>query len=623
MISTPEEAVSARVQYGSLNKAAEATGTPRITLQRLHRVATGEGLVEPPKVGGQFITYPCSLEHFAKLYDENGKSIRAMTRILGISNRVVDRMLDEAIAAGCFKTLPPTSKTKTVEEKMVKLTEGRVAPPKVRQFSRPAPGQVNRYIFTCAQNDTKIHSKLWENILALAEHYGAEVFVSRFTYMKSGLGARGDKAQFTKKGETLYGGDSLTWDPALDPYILDERAKVATGLEWCGEQNILPTKARPLSGFETYTGRSSGIFPHPKIAMESIASSRHEPTKFNYTTGCVTLRNYIQRTAGLKAEFHHVYGALLVEVDSDGDWFCRQLKGSNDGTIHDLDLRVKNGIVEKGDWVEAVLWGDIHVANLDTVVSDVAFGPGGILDTLKPKYQFMGDVLDFRSRSHHDIKDPHIVFHKHVWGLEDVEQELVDTGLFLADTRRPWCQTVVVDSNHHNHLGRWLKEQNGLKDPVNAEFWMRMQTRVLELIRQTGKPDCNYLREGLQVVGADTDSIRFLDEDESFVICSRDGEGGIECGLHGDLGPNGSRGSSRNLSRSGRKANIGHSHSANIVDGIYQAGTFSILNPDYTRGPSSWSHSYIVTYGNGARFVGTVTNGKWRADPALHKTATS
>jgi hypothetical protein len=59
--------------------------------------------------------------------------------------------------------------------------------------------------------------------------------------------------------------------------------------------------------------------------MKSVASVKSDPTKFNWTTGTVTLRNYIQKKAGQKAEFHHCYGALLVEVDSTGAWGVRQL----------------------------------------------------------------------------------------------------------------------------------------------------------------------------------------------------------------------------------------------------------------------------------------------------------
>jgi hypothetical protein len=37
------------------------------------------------------------------------------------------------------------------------------------------------------------------------------------------------------------------------------------------------------------------------------------------------------------------------------------------------------------------------------------------------------------------------------------------------------------------------------------------------------------------------------------------------------------------------------------------------LRWDYTKGPSNWTHSHIVTYTNGKRTIVTIYNGKWRA----------
>lgn len=100
--------------------------------------------------------------------------------------------------------------------------------------------------------------------------------------------------------------------------------------------------------------------------------------------------------------------------------------------------------------------------------------------------------------------------------------------------------------------------------------------------------------------------VKFLDIDQDFSVLD------IQMGMHGDLGPNGSRGSALSLSRTGQRANIGHSHSACIVDGIYQAGVCQ-LDMAYAKGPSSWSVSHIVTYESGKRAILTDWGGKlWR-----------
>ena len=74
------------------------------------------------------------------------------------------------------------------------------------------------------------------------------------------------------------------------------------------------------------------------------------------------------------------------------------------------------------------------------------------------------------------------------------------------------------------------------------------------------------------------DGIEFLDEEDSYVIA------GVEHAMHGHRGTNGVRGSRANLSQIGDKLNIGHSHSAGITDGTYQAGVTGKLDMGYNRG---------------------------------------
>ncbi len=488
------------------------------------------------------------------------------------------------------------------------VVRGRVHATPRSDLGVPSAGTVRRFLFTCAQSNTYLHEATWGNLLALKQHYDAHLYVSTFTYDLASYGKQAVKRGRAKgsheTGEPWY-------DPRLAPYILDESVVVAPGLVWCGEMNILPTAVNPLAGFESYTGRKSGIFPHVKFAMASIASGKHEGTKFNYTTGTVTQRNYIAKTAGLKAEFHHGYGALLVEVDSDGNWFCRQLNADSEGTIHDLDLRIEGGAVTHGRRVEGITWGDIHVGTVPADVLRAYWGAGGVMDTLRSKYQFLHDVLDFRSRNHHDARDPHKTFRKHIEGTDNVCDELVQVADFISKTAyREWCQTVVVESNHDNAMQRWLKEGDYKTDPKNAVFFLKAQLRVYQAIQRRDK-NFHLLKWTMHELLGYHNAI-YLQADDSFILCP-DANGGIECGMHGHLGPDGSRGNLRSFARMGRKSNTGHSHSAAIIDGAYRAGVTGALEQGYNAGPSSWSHSSILTYENGKRAVLTFWNGKWRA----------
>lgn len=462
---------------------------------------------------------------------------------------------------------------------------------------------VRRYICTSAQNNTRIHRPTWQSLMTLAAHWGAEVLVSRFTYNRNAY------MQPEKPGHGPLTDEDLWYDSRLAPYFSDERVELAPGLMWCGEMNILPTAVRPLSGFDGYTGRRSGIFPHVKVAMECIPSGKSEGTKLNFTTGTVTQRNYIQKKAGLKAEFHHVYGALLVEVDTKGRWFCRQLNADSQGVIHDLHVRVDGTELTTGNKVVAINWGDIHVAQMDPGLTELMWGEGGMIDVLLPDYQFMHDLVDFRSRNHHDTGNPHAMFARYISGEESVREELEAVVKFMDKANRNWCDMVVVDSNHDNALTRWLAEGDYKRDPVNAIFFLEAQLRKYKAIEDRDE-SFHMIEWALRHLGCC--DARFLRQDESFVLL-KERSGGIECGMHGHLGPNGARGSPRGLARMGRRANTGHTHTAAIIDGLYVAGTAAGLDHGYNKGPSSWTNSHIVTYANGKRAIVTMYEGAWRA----------
>lgn len=479
--------------------------------------------------------------------------------------------------------------------------------PKPVSVKTPKRGKKRCFIFSSAQNGTEIHEEFLDNLEAYADYLGAEIHISGFTY---------NKALFEDHSKKV-----ADFHPRVKPYLANHQFDIVGKLMFCGEQNTLPTATDPLSGFEAYTRSKWGIFPHPRVQMKSIATMFRAPPKIIMTTGAVTRRNYIKKKAGFKAEFHHVIGALLVEVDDDGDFFCRHLIAEKDGSFQDLTIRVDDGEVTDGHRVEAITWGDVHAERLDPRVTQGSWGldrklqlvfDDNMLSVLSPKYQFFHDVLDFRRRNHHNIGDPHFMFEMWVRGTERVEEEIAKVGEFLRATSRPYCGSYVVDSNHDRALRRWLRDADYRKDPVNARFFLKCQEALYRAIEE-GDERFLVVEAAVREACGSLGNVVFLNNTDSMIICPQAG-GGIECALHGDLGANSTKGAINTFARMGPKAIIAHHHSAAIFEGIYQAGHSCLRDMVYNRGGlTSWNPSHVVTYPSGKRVMVTMQGAKYRA----------
>lgn len=480
-----------------------------------------------------------------------------------------------------------------------------------RPQERRAKAAGKAFILTSAQNNSKVHEGFLSSLEVMAKHRQAEIMVGCFAYNKKGF------QKLEKDGEW--------YDPLIQPYMNNKSVTLAKKLVWCGELNILPTAVNPISGLQTYTGTSSSVFPHVKVNLESVPTHKFDNTKMVYTTGCITQANYIKKKEGQKAEFHHIYGALFVEVDKDGTWFARHIiANSKTGEFQDLGDKYTPTGVTSGHSVEAINWGDIHLEKLDDVAGKISFGvgkedeegmpypakglSGNMLDDLMPRHCFYHDLIDFKVRNHHNRKNPLFKVKMMYEETESVRYGQQQSAKFLDLVERPWCTNHVVNSNHDAALQKWAVECRWEDDPVNAEFLLQCQLSLVQAVKRNDNNFCIFedtLRTEMQ-----TTSVHFLRLDESFKIC---GDNGIECGFHGHTGNNGARGSTQSYRLSGSRFNIGHQHSAGIKDGVYVAGVTGKLDMGYNVGMGGWSHSHIVTYENAKRAIITLRGNRYKA----------
>lgn len=539
-------------------------------------------------------------------------SCRAAARHLHMSKSTISSHLRKA-------NIDPKQEGFTEKDKVDSfkpVVDGKIIHTTPLKLDLPKKGKVKRYILSSAQNNTYVHYELVNNIRAFAAKMDAEIKVGRFVYnitkYRQRQGSEKPDAEHNNANES--GNDNIAdvtawFDPNIDDWVDDRSLELAPGLVWCGDMQILPTTKSPLSGSDSYQGHNSLIYPHTTIAMESVATGKYEETKFLYTTGTLTQRNYTKTKTGSHGSWNHVYGFLLVEVDSDGDWFVRQVSAKDiDGSFQDFNIAVNKGKCNIGV-VTAMTPGDIHNEKLGNDIKEAVFGEGGMVDTIQPEELHIHDLLDFSRRGHHSKNNHHYRYKLHQLGKECVREEVEDVSNFLNYSRRDWMKTVVIHSNHDDHLSRWLNDNPAAyaTDFVNSLFFLDLQRSLYYAIHNK---DTNFhLFEH---------ACRLCECNEDIVFLRRDPINGyklhdIECSYHGDKGPNGSRGSKNNLSKNGSKVNIGHSHTAGIKQGAYQAGVMANMDLGYNEGPSSWSRSLILTYGNGKRTIVTMRGTKWRA----------
>jgi hypothetical protein len=260
-------------------------------------------------------------------------------------------------------------------------------------------------------------------------------------------------------------------------------------------------------------------------------------------------------------------------------------------------------VVYSGPRLASITWGDIHHEQLNPAIARTSFGydrskkenvdVDNILDWLQPETQFAHDTGDFRRRNHHGIKDPHQRAMVRSAGSESVEEEVREAAHFINSISRPWCKTVMVESNHDAALAKWLKDFDGALDAHNAYYWHGLNAAWHEQIRD-GNLGFNVVEYAMRKAGL-SDDVDFVPSGGSYVV------GDVECGLHGDLGVGGSRGTPQQYRRLGPKTSSGHTHTPKIVEGVYVAGVAANLDQGYNKGPTTWAHAHIIQYQSGKR----------------------
>jgi hypothetical protein len=488
--------------------------------------------------------------------------------------------------ADCYGTTNPT--VPAVRDQRGNRHEG--AAPKV--FTRKLNSKT--FVITAAQNATPVHAKFFTALKHYADVNDAELIVIPLRY-------KNPTSAWTASQE-----NEESWSAETTPFLYNARKALNENVVLLADIKTQPTASSPLTGYEGLSHGESCVLGHTKLQMKVVPTPHHKFPKMMTTTGACTMPNYTDSKSGKLGEFHHTLGAVVVEVASPKTFHLRHLNGSKEtGEFTDLGREYGPGYSKAGRRPLALIMGDTHVDFIDKQVEEATFGRGGIIEVMDPEVLVWHDLLDSYAVNPHHRGNPFISMAKRAHGRDNARDEVLRAIEFVNKHTSKTRQSVIVSSNHDDMLARWVRDTDWRNDPTNAEFYLRtaleMARRILLDNHGTSYPSpfgywCGqWAKPGVKYLAG-----------QSFALA------GIELSMHGDLGPNGARGSAKNLRRIGVKSVIGHSHSPCIEEGCYQVGTSTALKLEYNLGPSGWLNTHCLLHANGKRQLITIINGEWR-----------
>jgi hypothetical protein len=434
-----------------------------------------------------------------------------------------------------------------------------------------------RYIVTTAVNNTLVHSGFWAAIQQYAKWNNAEILVVKNRYKNP-----------TSKNENKKTKAEEWYDTNVLPYLTDKDIVLGKNLTLFGSMPVQPTASNPTNGMEVYASETSGIIGHVKRQMTVIPTDHRTP-RVMWSTGACTVAKYSRTRAGQRAKKHHILGAVVVEIVGS-KFYARNVTANarKDGGFSDLELYYGPHNVYENERALSVTLGDIHVGQEDEAALEAA---EKLVTLMNPHSLVLHDVLDFDARSHHR-QTPEARWDRR---FDTVSGEL-DANAQFFERVVSWDfdgEIAVVESNHHEHLMRWLREFKEENDVVNVPFYLRFKADLYEARNETGKwPNAYEL--AMRQRGIEP-GIRFLTRESKYKLAR------VEHAFHGDKGVNGARGSIKAYAKLGVKCTIGHSHTPGILDGVFQTGVTGKLDMEYNYRPNTWLHAHVVLHADGKR----------------------
>ena len=369
----------------------------------------------------------------------------------------------------------------------------------------------------------------------------------------------------------------------------------------------------PITGLGRIGQRDgSFIFASPKQRLKMVATGNVGFPHALMTTGACTSPAYdsdrymSNRTAYI-ADKDHKLGALIVNVENNKLFHFRQVQADETGAFADLGRLYEADGSVSAYAPEALVLGDWHSGETDPVAAGAfVFNADSLTALTKPKSVFIHDGFDGKSISHHEEKNRVRRAQLAALNKNSLADELENYGKDLNAISKHFEHTYIVDSNHDDFLERYLREGRFIEDPRNAEIASLLFHHMIK----GEDPLAFALSDKLD----DISKFTFLARDEDFKIA------GIELAAHGDLGANGSKGSTKQMEAAYGSSMSGHTHTPEILRDAWTVGCLCNLRQNYTRGASSWMLTSGLVYPCGRRQLINVIDGKFLPPKVLDTT---
>ena len=353
---------------------------------------------------------------------------------------------------------------------------------------------------------------------------------------------------------------------------------------------ISAKQINPISGLPQFTQDGSVIIASPKQDLDYIANSNNQIPTAIMTTGAITENDYsndayMSQRLNKIAEYEHVLGGIIVEIENDKIFHFRQVQMGKNGEIIDL------GIVYSGDGMKqaentVMVLGDSHFGEHDEIAIEAE---EDMINYFNIKNLVLHDVFSAISITHHDKNKTITLAKKANEGKISLEDEANIVAQYLDRfAEQIDGKMVIVDSNHHEHLDRYLEDGRYATDKVNLRYSLDIVKAMLD-----GETlPIRFMIEN-QTPFKNKKKTKWLEPDEDFDFY------GIEISQHGARGANGSRGNLQIFRKAYKKSMSAHTHQPRIYRGAVSVGTSSKLRLSYNKGLSSWVQGVGVIYSNG------------------------